>query len=75
MGALQYARGLAIGFALILLAILGMIFLGIVQIIAELGMLVLLIIFAIAALLVLPHYLGEKKKIKSKGYSLKKVKD
>jgi len=31
-------------------------------------------IFLIIAILILPHYLGEKKVIKSKRYSLKKVK-
>ena len=75
MDVLRYARGIGIGFGFIVLLIFGLIFLGIIQLVANVGLLVLTIILAIIALILLPRYLGEKKHVKSRGYSLKKVKE
>jgi len=70
----RYLRGVGIGLAFLLLAIVGLIILGIVHLAAEIGMLILTIVLIIIAIILLPHYLGEKKNGRSSGYSLKKVK-
>lgn len=71
---LRYVRGTAILLGFLILFLLGIVFLAIVQLVIEITLLIVGIAFLIIALVLLPHYLGKKKKVKSKHYSVKKVK-
>lgn len=75
MDILRYLRGIGVALAFVALAIDGLIFLGIVQLAAVAGILLLAVALDIIAIILLPRYLGEKKNAKSKSYSLKKVKE
>ncbi len=69
-----YLRGIGVALVFLALAILGLVFLGVIQLAAEIVQVVMAIVLIIIAIILLPRYLGEKKSVKLGGYSLEKVK-
>jgi len=70
---MNYIRGIGIGLGFLLLAILGLFFLGIIAAAVEIIIAIAVFILIILAIIALPSYLGKKKEVKSKSYSVKKI--
>ena len=70
----KYLRGFLILLAVLVLGLLGIIFLGILEIAINLVYGLIVLAFAILAIIILPSYIGKKKVVESKDYSLNEVK-